>query len=267
MSPDGKWIWDGAQWRPIPVHEAAFPNWQGVGAGFVPEVDSRATVAVVPPPTRQESPPASYRMAGPAPGLAVPRWNADAARQQLQRFAPLAIGAAGLIVVIVVVSVVATLVLSNRPSDVPSANVAAPKGGPAARSENAEAAYLVKSLDGPMSDLKDNLVTAEQSCTVGMTSSCEDSIITIANNVAPMLSTLSKSNVPSCIASKASVFHQDLAGVSDSQDYVVKGFNDNKKSEFSTGVADVLWYGHHAVADYAVVRAATGVCDGEITGP
>jgi hypothetical protein len=269
MSPDGKWIWDGAQWRPIAVHEAAFPNWKSVGAGFVPEADTRAqTVVVAPPPSRREAaPPPSYRLAGPAPNLAVPLWRQASAGLDLKRYAPMAVAAIALVVVIVLVSVVATLALSARRSPSAPSVPTFSSGGPTARSESAEAAYVVKSMESPMADLRDNLALVKQACGVGMTSSCEDSLVQVANTVAPILPVLDKATIPQCIATTETIVRADLGKIGEGEQLAFKGFTDNKRTEWVNGYAQVLAYGVRATTGFAVVKSAAATCETAVTGP
>jgi hypothetical protein len=268
MSPDGKWIWDGAQWRPIPVHEAAFPNWKNVGSGFAPEADLAAQPSPVaaPPGRRAASPPApSYRLAGPAPGLAVPRWSTGAAATGLMRYASLAVAAAALVVVIVTVSVLATLFLT-RPNPPAAPTTITQKGGPTARSDSARAAYIIKTLDPQIADLKDNLTLVRQTC-INMTSSCEDSLISVENKVSAMLPVLDNANIPQCIAAAEKNFRADLGRTVDGEQIAVKGFNDNKKSEYLTGYAQTLAYGNRAASGFSTLKSAAASCDSALTGP
>lgn len=268
MSPDGKWIWDGAQWRPVAVHEAAFPNWQSVGAGFVPGADAAAPAFASPPAVqRQASPPAAYRMASPAPGIAAPTWGKGSrGLAAIQRYIPMAIGAAGLVVVIVIVSVVATLVLSNRGSgSSPAVNTAA--GGPTQRSANAQATYVIKELDAPMSDLKDALTLVLQGCRVGMTSACEESLIAVEDKVSPMVTILDNATIPACIATPEAIVRADMGKIVEGEAIAVKGFNDNKNSEWLTGYAQVNAYGVRATNGYQVIKTAAASCDSTETGP
>jgi hypothetical protein len=269
MSPDGKWIWDGAQWRPIAVHEAAFPNWKSVGAGFVPETDARAqTVVMTPPPSRRDAvPPPAFRLASPAPNMAAPLWQRASAGLDLKRYAPMAIAAVALVVVIVLVSVVATLALTARQSPSAPSVATTSTGGPATRSESAEAAYIVKSLTNPMADLPDNLASVRQACRVGMTSACEDSLIQVANTVAPTLPILDKANVPQCIVTPETTLRTDLGKIGDGEQLALKGFSDNKRTEWSTGYSQVLTYGAGATTSFAAVKTATPRCESVVTGP
>lgn len=267
MSPDGKWIWDGAQWRPIPVHEAAFPSWKGVGAGFVPGVDSAAApVAVAPPVGRHDANQPSYRLAGPAPGLAVPNWVAGAKRMDFRRYGPMAIVAAGLIAVVVLVSVVATLILSNRQSPAPTTTVTAPKAGPASRSESGEADYVLKSLDGPLSDQRDTIAVLRQTCNA-MSSSCEDYYVTMGNNLAPILPILDQATIPLCIAVPTAALRMQIARALDGQQLALKSFQDNKHTEWAAAYTQVSGALAQAGLNFAAIKNAVPSCDTAISGP
>src|SRR5690242_11445255 len=132
MSPDRKWIWDGAQWRPIAVHEAAFPSWQSVGAGFTP-LDAAPVRAPVRAGVRDAPAVDAYRLAGPAPGISVPLWNQKPARRGVKVYGRAIVGLAGLVIVVALVSVVGTLALSNRQSPPAPQAQATPTAGPDAR--------------------------------------------------------------------------------------------------------------------------------------
>ena len=269
MSPDGKWIWDGAQWRPIPVHEAAFPNWKGVGAGFVPGVDTAAPAVAVAPTAaaRHDGNQPSYRLAGPAPGLAVPNWGSGSKRFDVRRYALLAIAAAALVVVIVVVSVVATLILSNRGTSTPTTTITTPKaGGPTARSDSAEAAYIVKSVEGPLADQKDTIAVLRQTCNA-MSSSCEDYYITMGNNLAPILPTIDQATIPLCIAAPVAALRQQVARALDGQQLALKAFQDNKKAAWATAYTQVSGALAQAGLQFAAVKNAVPSCDTALNGP
>jgi len=269
MSPDGKWIWDGAQWRPVAVHEAAFPNWKSVGAGFVPETDTQARpVAVAPPPSRRDAiPPPSYRLAGPVPNMAAPLWRQASAGLGLKRYASMAIAAAVLIVVIVLVSVAATLALSAHQNPTAPVVATTSKGGPTARSDSARAAYLIQSLETPMADLRDNTLLLRQTCAAGMTSSCWDAMTTVDNNLTAILPLFDKATIPLCISAQEGTLRTDMTNLRAEEQLALKGLNENKKSEFLTGYAQVVRYGPGVQAEFAAVKSAAASCDSALTGP
>ena len=260
MSPDKKWFWDGAAWRPIPVHEAAFPNWKEIGTGFTPEV--AAPVAAAPVRRGHAAAPA-YRMAGPAPDVAAPRWNTEPrTRARVRKYGVMA----ALIAVVALVSVLATLALTARPAAQPQA-AASPTAGPATRSDSAWASYVVKSLTPPMADLKDTAAQTRTTCIVGMTSSCADTVLAIGNQVAAILPLLDNATIPLCIATQETRLHADLTAMNAGAQLAFKGFHDNNKSEFSSGLGQVNALAGQVQNDFVALGKAAPGCDSQLTGP
>ena len=269
MSPDKKWFWDGSAWRPVPVHEAAFPNWKGLGAGFSPEMASQPPPAPVGPQVgrRQASAPA-YRMAGPAPDVAIPRWNVQPpVRVRVRKYGVVAAGVGVLIAVVALVSVLATLALSNRQSPTTTQAAATPQAGPATRSDSGQAAYLVKALSGPMADLKDTTALSRTTCAVGMTSSCADTFVSMDNSLNAMIPVLENATVPLCIAGSATKLHTDLTAMIAGEQLAYKGFRDNKKSEFQSGLGQINGVAGRAQSDFAAMSSAAAGCDPQLIGP
>ena len=252
MSPDKKWFWDGTAWRPIPVHEAAFPSWKGLGAGFTPD---------------SAQPVPAYRMAAPAPGVAAPRWVQASRRLPIPKAGLFAGGIVGLVLVVALVSVMGTLAISQRSAAPAVQPAASPTAGPATRSDEARAAYLVKALTAPMSDLKDTTSQTRTACVVGMTSSCADTFIAIDNQTAAMLPVLQKANVPLCVAPQEAKLQADMGTMSAGAQLAFKGFRDNKKSEFASGVAQVNSVSGAVQTDFAAMSTAAGHCESQLTGP
>jgi hypothetical protein len=269
MSPDRKWIWDGAQWRPIAVHEAAFPNWKSLGAGFTPEVaGAGAPLPAAPPASRNQSfPTPAYRLAGPAPDVAAPHWSRKPAGKGLKRFTLAAVGVAALVTLVAVVSVFGTLALSAKPTPPAPQESATPNAGPETRSDSARAAYVVKALDSPVADLVNNAALMRTACRVGMTSSCEDSLISIQNNLASILPALDGATIPPCIAAQTAPLRADLANVSAGDQLALKAYKDGRKTDFSTGLAQVSAASVRVPSNFAGVKKAMAACDGQVTGP
>jgi hypothetical protein len=271
MSPDKKWFWDGSAWRPIPVHEAAFPNWKGIGAGFSPEMAAApAAPPVVAPqaPRRQAPAIPGYRMAGPAPDVAVPRWNVKPPVQvRVRRYGIMAAGVGVLIAVVALVSVLATLALSSHPAAPPQIATTKPAAGPDTRSDSARATFLVKSLAAPMADLKDTTAMTRTSCALGMTSSCADTFVSLDNSLTTMLPILEKANVPLCIGVQEKNLRTDLAAMNAGALLAYKGFRDNKKSEFLSGLAQVNGVSARVQTEFAAMSSAAAACDSAVTGP
>ena len=268
MSPDKKWFWDGAAWRPIPVHEAAFPNWKGIGSGFTPEMASPQAPAIQQPARFQAAPTPAYRMAGPAPDVVAPRWSSPPTRQaKVRKYGVLAAGGAVAIALVALVSVLATLALSSHPAPAPVVATTKPLGGPEARSDSARAAYIVKALTQPMADLKDTTSQTRTSCVVGMTSSCADTFIAIDNSLATILPILDKATIPLCIGPQEVAVRTDLGTMAAGEQQAYKGFHDNKKSVFASGLTQINSISGRVQTEFAAMATAAKSCDPDITGP
>jgi hypothetical protein len=270
MSPDKKWFWDGSAWRPIPVREAAFPNWKGLGAGFTPEMAAQAAPPPVLPQSarRQAASVPGYRMAGPAPDVIAPNWNVKPPIQaRVRRYGVMAAGVGVLIAVVALVSVLATLALSARQTPTATVTTTKPQAGPATRSDSARAAYVVKALTGPMADLKDTTSQTRTICSVGMTSSCADQFVLLDGSLNAMLPVLATATIPQCIVTQETKLQADLTTMSAGEQLAYKGFHDNKKTEFLAGLAQVNGVAARAQSDFAAMSSAAAGCDPTITGP
>lgn len=269
MSPDKKWFWDGAQWRPIPHHEAAFPSWKSLGEGFVPPAAAVAPVVALPtppPPVRAAAPALAYRIAGPAPDVAVPLWQRGPAPTGIKKYANIVAGAVAVVVLAILASVfIPPVVSSLRPVSTPApAPTAAP--GPQTRSEAARAAYLFSVLDSPIADLKDDY-TAIKVCGTGMTSSCQDALNSIDITTGNTLPVLDKAPTPACLAGPVASVRSDLKNISTGAEQALKGVKDNRKSEFTPGFSQAYYALIAVQADYARVKSLAPACSSQVTGP
>lgn len=269
MSPDKKWFWDGAQWRPIPHHEAAFPSWKSLGEGFVPPSAAVAPVVALPTPppaVRAAAPAPAYRIAGPAPDVAVPLWRRGPAPTGIKKYANIVAGAVTVVVVAILVGVFVPPVLSSlRPASTPTpAPTAAP--GPQTRSDAARATYLFTVLDSPIADLKDDL-TAIKVCGTGMTSSCQDALNSIDITTGNTLPVLEKAPTPACLAGPVANVRSDLKNISTGAEQALKGVKDNRKSEFTPGYTQTYYALIAVQTDYARVKSLTPSCSNQVTGP
>jgi hypothetical protein len=268
MSPDKKWFWDGAQWQPIPHHEAAFPSWKSLGEGFVPPLAAPAPAApVVAAPTRRAAAPTPlYRLAGPAPDVEVPLWRRGPAPTGVKKYANIAAGAVTVVVLALLVNYFVPPIIAARQATPTPTAAPSPTPGPVTRSESAKATFVLSTLDGPMLDLKDEF-TQIHACAAGMTSACQDALnatnIT-ATNVSPAVAKLS---VPPCIAAPEAAVRSDLDKITAGAQLGLKGFKDNRKSEFSPGYSQVYYALIAIQTDYARVKTGSAACSTQVTGP
>ena len=271
MSPDKQWFWDGAQWRPIPHHEAAFPSWKSLGEGFIPPAAAApaAPAFQTPPPAarRARSPQQpSYRIAGPAPDVAAPLWNRGPAPTGIKKYANIAAGAVAIVVVAILASLFIPPIVSSRQPVSTSTPAPTPAPGPKTRSDASRVAYLLGILDAPMADLKDDN-TAIKVCGTGMTTSCQDALTAIANTMGNTLPSVEKAPIPSCVTAAFATVRSDLTTIDTGAQQALKGVRDNRKAEFTPGVSQAYYALIAVQTDYARMKATAAGCSSDVTGP
>jgi hypothetical protein len=253
LSPDGQWVWDGAQWRPVAVREAAFPAFKKAGESV---------------PTRGNLPPAQ-RPATPSPLMRTPVWGKPAGKAGIPTYAYIGGGAlAALIVVALLLVAVPALLASAKPtgSSTPASTpTAAP--GPAARSESARAAYTVSTLAAPMANLKDATSQVAAICRPGMTTSCEEAVISASSLIDAVTPLLQQLPVAGCVTAQQNRLATDMNTLNTAVLLVRKAFKDGKKAEFSSGIKTTGTYASRVQSDYAAIKTASGGCSTDVVGP
>lgn len=274
LSPDGKWFWDGTQWRPIAVHEAIFKNWQSVGASLPPETAAPAQRIPTPPPTGRPVPPPRvpvYRAPVVAPvapqSVAPPLWEEPRAGTGLNKYMYGAAALIGLIVVGIVLSSMGAITFPWEKSP-PDQVAAKPTPGAATRSDAARADHFINDvLATPLAAVGDNVALVREACPAGMTASCQDALVGVDNKVSVFLPVVDRESVPQCIATPASRFRADLAKLDAAAQLGIKGFKDNRLGEVQSGAAQVPAYYNAVANDVNAMSAAAKVCDTQLVGP
>ncbi len=269
LSPDHKWVWDGAQWRPLAVHQAVFPNWNAVGAGVPPDAtgqaQSPARPVVSPPP--MPSPVAVYSVPTPNPQAAIPLWKQQ--RQTgINNYLYVVAGVIALIVLIFVVDSFGTISLpwQSTPASRPM-----PKPTPplTVRSDSARADRFVNELMAPpMADLNQSLSVVGETCIGPLTSSCEDALISTDNEISGLLSVIDHETVPVCIAANVTRLRSDLVKLDAGVQLALKGGKDGRNAEVASGLSQVRSARSQVQAEVAALNyAAKSTCDTQLTGP
>ena len=275
VSPDGKWYWDGSQWRPFAVHEAIFPKWQSVGAGLPPEAAAPVQRIPSPPPTsrpaRAPAPRPVYRAPAPAaaaaPQVEAPLWKEPATSNGITKFMYIGAGLIALIVAGVVLSSLGTIRFPWEQSP-PEQVTAKATPGLTARSDGARADHLVTVvLAPPLATLSDSVTLVRESCPAGMTASCQDALVQVDNNVTALLPVIDHQTVPVCISPQVAQLRADLVKLDGDAQLGVKGFKDNRAGEVSSGASLVSALLGQVQADNAAITAAAKGCDTQLVGP
>jgi hypothetical protein len=248
-------VWDGAQWHPVAVREAAFGAFKKAGEG----VPTRDTIAV------------GMRPATPSPLMQAPSWGGArpaTAKKGIPIFAYVGGGAvAALLVVALILGVLPRLMTpaqtgSNTPVAKPSV---AP--GPSTRSESAKAAFVVSTLAAPMANLKDDMTQVGPPCRAGMTTSCEEALLATSTTLSSVVPVLQKMIVATCVAAPQNRLVSDLNATNAGVQLALKAFKDGKKTEFTSGVKSLTTYAARTQTDYVAIKTASATCNTDVVGP
>src|SRR5579872_2771299 len=116
LSPDGKWVWDGTEWKPIPQREALFPSWQSIAvdpaAPVAPAaqpagapVQVAAPVALSAPAlTQPVDPGLAYAPYGLSMPESAPPWRSVPKPTGMNMYYYLIAGVVGIVIILVVLN-------------------------------------------------------------------------------------------------------------------------------------------------------------------
>lgn len=262
LSPDHKWIWDGTQWHPIAVHEAAFPEWKAVGSDL-PAGPPQA----VPAPVERRAAPAAYTPVTPAPAQVTPLWEPGRRSTGINKYLYVAGGAVVLLVAAIYLSSINPVALPwyRAPAGY---SVPSPTPKLSERSDFVRADRFVNQvLAPPLSELSQSMLLVKQICYGALTSSCEDALIGEENQIPIVSKVLQKETVPLCIAPPVTKMKADLATAASAIQAGKKAYTDNRSSELGAALGAVRGANGAIEADAAAMTAAAKTCDAQVTGP
>lgn len=266
LSPDGRWVWDGHQWQPVPVVV-------GDMAGFVPVVaeaaaPARAAVVTQYSPPQVQAPAIPYAVPT-AEESAVPLWE----EPRQQGISIYLFGAAALVVLIMAMMGLNSLNIVRLPwqSDGQTQVRATPTPLPplATRSDYARAdRFLNFSLSPAVVALNKTLPAIGQTCIGVLTNSCLNSVTASDQQLKKVLAVIDGADIAPCIAPGASKIRVDFAQMDDGLQLAVKGFQDQNKSEVGQGLTRFASVGTPLQADAkALDQALKTQCSTDPTGP
>lgn len=199
--------------------------------------------------------------------MEAPLWQEPRQSGGFNRYLYGAAAVIALIVVGVVLSSMGTITFPWQQS--PPEQVAA-RSGPvlSARSDGARADLLISGvLAPPLAGLGDNVALVKESCTAGMTASCQDALVGVDNKSSALIQVIDQQTIPACLAPQVARVRTDLANLVASSQLGEKGFKDNHAYEVSNGAASVnVYYGQLQADANALATAAKG-CDTQVVGP
>jgi hypothetical protein len=255
LSPDGKWIWDGSKWQPLPettwqpAPEAVIPQAVAVAAPVRPRVQLRP-VEIQPQPATFNYPVADTPV--------TPLW-VEAPRSGLTLY--MYAGAAAVVLVMLMIVLSSTNLIqlpwpSGASSSAGPAVSPSPKTSDYARADRFLNVYLAPALPS----VSHTLPALQSACTGTLSSGCLTALNAARQQMTTLLSTIDNGDAPPCIAAGAQAARFDLQSMSDSIDMALNGYQDNNGAEVYQGMYRFAYFGRSLKADPAAINAQKAHC-------
>jgi hypothetical protein len=270
LSPDGRWIWDGQKWQPVPVVVGDVAGVARVAAAAAAPAPTPVAVAYAPP--QVQAPVIPYAV--PAAEVnEAPLWQEPAPKGGIQGLSLLLFAGAAVVVLIMAMMALNAMQIIQMPwqsdREAPVKVTASPTPQLPVRSEYARADRFVNTnLSPAVADLSKTLPAVLQSCNGTLTTSCQTAIVTSAALVKKVLLVIDRGDIPPCIAPGMTRIRADFAQIDDGLQIALKGYTDNVRSEVIRGLnrfvaADPAMQADAKATDLAMKTQ----CSTEPTGP
>jgi hypothetical protein len=245
ISPDGKWVWDGQKWQPIPPMEGDAP---------APAASSIPYVAPQPQPEAAVYSPAE---------ISPPLWQQPASPTQLS---PYRIAAAGAVVLVLV------LVLLNATSIIsipwpwaqagPTVTMIHGSPKPIVSDYVLASTFLDNALGPAIVSLANTLPAVQASCApaTNLSSACRTAINATNTQMLNVLSVIDHAGIPACIAVGIKALRNDLQGMSGGIGVALHGFQDNSSDEVNTGIYHFAVVAQSLQPDANAINAEVATC-------
>jgi hypothetical protein len=256
LSPDGKWIWDGSQWQPLPettwepAAEAVIPQAVAVAAPVQPRVVEYTPVEIQPQEASFSYPEAETPV--------TPLW-AEAPRSGLTLY--MYAGAAAVVLVMLMIVLSSTNLIqlpwpSGASGSASPTIKPAPKTSDYARADRFENVYLAPALPS----VSHTLPALQSACTGTLSNGCLTALNAARQQMTTLLSTIDNGDAPTCIAAGAQAARFDLQSMADSVDMALNGYQDNSGAEVYKGIYRFAYFGRSLKADPAAINAQKARC-------
>lgn len=266
LSPDHQWIWDGSRWLPVAKHEALFKNWSAVGADLpVPEAPPQVQRVPTPPPSAAAymMPAASVSPAGASPAQ-VPLWR-QRTSTGVNKYLYFVAGFVGLVMAGLVLSSLGTISLPWQNSSV-AEPTAAPRPAVTGTTDYERADSFANHVLAPyIGDVEDTFTLVGETCSVGMTTACQEALISADNKTKAEESVIDRSIAPGCIVPQVQNLRTDLGALDTAAMGMLQGFRDNRPPEFQREFTQVAVAHQHVQADNSALSAAVKACQAPAT--
>jgi hypothetical protein len=264
VSPDGKWIWDGHQWQPLPEQ-----TWEPAAAAVMPPavavavpIQRRAQpspVEIQPSPVEIQPQPAAFSYPVAETPI-TPLWVA-APRSGLTIY--MYAGAAAVVLIMVMMVLNSTSIIQ-----LPWPGGASSSAGPTALrsagpqiSDFARADRFVSIMVTPsLLSVSHTLPGLQTACTGTLSNGCLTALNAARQQMTELLSNIDHGDVPPCIAAGTTALRFDLQSMAGGLDLSLNGYQDNNGAELYQGIYRFAYFGRSLKADPATINAQKAHC-------
>jgi hypothetical protein len=254
VSPDGKWIWDGQKWLPIPE-----PTWEPASAALIPQV---AVVAApvqrvvqvspldIPPPEPEAF---RYPVAVVEPPV-TPLWEQPV---RSGRTIYIYVGAAAVVLVMLMILLSSNVIQLPWPGGASSSASQSPRP---TTSDYARADHLSATLAPALVKVGSTLPALQTACTGTLSNGCLNALNTAKQQMTDLLAMIDHGDVPPCIAASVTAMRFDVQSMAGGIDLSLKGYGDNSGAEVYQGIYRFAYFGQSLKADAASINAQKAGC-------
>jgi hypothetical protein len=280
MSPDGNWVWDGAQWQPVtgvePMHEGVFAAYankieaadQAVAAA--PPVMVAAPVQVAPPAVDNQYPAPAADYYPPAEAV-IPLWQQP---KRSGKTVYLYVGGAVVLflMVLIVLNTINFLSLpfiGSRPSSSPpEAASPSPAAAPVTRSEFSRGDVFLNGTLVPALATLTEVDRPMATCSGDFTTSCFNAITATDAPLKHALSIIDQTSIPACIADPTKNLRDDLTYMEGGLQAALKGYKDTNRTQLADGLYRFTHFNAVRDSDVEAINTALKTrCSKEKEGP
>lgn len=239
LSPDGQWVWDGTQWRPVaaaePTHAGVFPSWDGIQVEAPAPTAQYAEPAAA--PVQYQAPPAvdySYQQAD-EPG--VPLWQQSKGPGKSIYLYPIA-ALAVLVMAMIVLNSIGYIQLpfvgasSATPTQAPKASPTPDFSGP----DSVRADRFLKSIAPAVASVEKTLPALYARCDQSLATNCYDAITATQPQLKNLVALITNGDIPKCIAPQMASVLGYVKEMDKQLQVALTGFQDNSNDELHTGI-------------------------------
>jgi hypothetical protein len=241
LSPDGKWVWDGSQWRPVAGvesgHSAVFPSWKSINVDPVPLAVERAPAVQYTPAAQYQPPAVDYSYAA-ADEPIVPLWKQTRSTGINLYLYPVA-ALVLLVMAMMVLNSVGYITLpwntAGSSSTTPStkASPAPDFSGPdSIRADRFLTTYLAPAVAG----LDKTLPAVRLHCNKSLANNCYDALTATAPQVKSVLAAIQNGDIPRCLRTPMAKVLGYVKAMDQQLQIAVTAFQDNSSDELFLAV-------------------------------